>query len=391
MGLRFRKSITIAPGVRLTVGKRSGSISIGGRGHRATFSTTGRKTATVGIPGTGLSYSVSSRKKHEEAKRNKEQKERELAKARARKEQEKRAELEHAQAVVEEFESKIDAVTSLHRNGAETIPWGSIIKEEPPFVYGEQGPNEMAARKEAECYKPNVLAKLIHRFNSAENGTLQASIEKAQQKDLHDYNEWEYWHNMGQRLLTRDEDTIEAMLEIISDTDIFDDLIEYGSGFEVGFANYLVAEVEFRVKSDSVIPKEVPSVTQGGKLSVKPMPVMRRMELIKQYVCSCSLRIASDMFAALPIGAVIVHARDYVIDESTGSLREGDILSVLYTPDIINKIKYDSVQPSELIEELIHTMKFMKTKGFKNINRIIVDSVTDEKTGHEKLTVSYDS
>lgn len=32
MGLRFRKSIKVMPGVRATVGRKSASVSIGGRG-----------------------------------------------------------------------------------------------------------------------------------------------------------------------------------------------------------------------------------------------------------------------------------------------------------------------------------------------------------------------
>jgi hypothetical protein len=56
MGFRFRKSVKIAPGVRLNFGKKSTSFSFGGKGARYTVSSTGRKTASFGIPGTGLSY-----------------------------------------------------------------------------------------------------------------------------------------------------------------------------------------------------------------------------------------------------------------------------------------------------------------------------------------------
>lgn len=55
MGFRFRKSFKIAPGIRInaslgglstTVGRRGASINIGKRGVRG----------TVGVPGTGVSY-----------------------------------------------------------------------------------------------------------------------------------------------------------------------------------------------------------------------------------------------------------------------------------------------------------------------------------------------
>ena len=61
MGMRFRKSKKIAPGVRVNLNAKSASISIGPKGFKKTFSTSGRTTTTVGIPGTGLSYSTSKK------------------------------------------------------------------------------------------------------------------------------------------------------------------------------------------------------------------------------------------------------------------------------------------------------------------------------------------
>ena len=57
MGLRFRKSVKIAPGVKLNLNKKSTSISFGTRGAHYTTNSAGRSTASVGLPGTGLSYS----------------------------------------------------------------------------------------------------------------------------------------------------------------------------------------------------------------------------------------------------------------------------------------------------------------------------------------------
>lgn len=68
MGFRFRKSVKIAPGVRVNFGKKSSSISFGKKGARYTVSSTGRRTSTFGIPGTGLSYSTSSKKKKKSPK-----------------------------------------------------------------------------------------------------------------------------------------------------------------------------------------------------------------------------------------------------------------------------------------------------------------------------------
>ena len=56
MGLRFRKSFKIAPGVRVNVGKKSVGISAGVKGARVSVNSSGRTTKTVSLPGTGLSY-----------------------------------------------------------------------------------------------------------------------------------------------------------------------------------------------------------------------------------------------------------------------------------------------------------------------------------------------
>lgn len=69
MGLRFRKSVKIAPGVRVNMGKKSASISVGTKGARHTISTTGKRTTSVGIPGTGISHvTTTSSKKHKAGK-----------------------------------------------------------------------------------------------------------------------------------------------------------------------------------------------------------------------------------------------------------------------------------------------------------------------------------
>lgn len=52
---RFRRSVKLFPGVRWNIGKKSSSLSFGGKGAHYTVGTSGSRT-TVGIPGTGLSY-----------------------------------------------------------------------------------------------------------------------------------------------------------------------------------------------------------------------------------------------------------------------------------------------------------------------------------------------
>ena len=59
MGLRFRKSIKIAPGLKLNLNKNSVSLTAGTKGVHYTVNSKGKRTASAGIPGTGLYYTQS--------------------------------------------------------------------------------------------------------------------------------------------------------------------------------------------------------------------------------------------------------------------------------------------------------------------------------------------
>jgi hypothetical protein len=56
MGFRLRRSIRILPGIRVNVGKQYASVSLGVRGAHVTVRAGHKVRATVGVPGTGLSY-----------------------------------------------------------------------------------------------------------------------------------------------------------------------------------------------------------------------------------------------------------------------------------------------------------------------------------------------
>jgi Protein of unknown function (DUF4236) len=53
MGLRFRRSWSLIPGVRFNLGLKGGSVSLGTRGLHYTVGTSGSRI-TAGLPGTGL-------------------------------------------------------------------------------------------------------------------------------------------------------------------------------------------------------------------------------------------------------------------------------------------------------------------------------------------------
>src|SRR5690349_18074147 len=56
MPLRARKSIRVAKGVRLNLSKTGLGLSVGTKGLRYSVHSSGRHTASAGLPGSGISY-----------------------------------------------------------------------------------------------------------------------------------------------------------------------------------------------------------------------------------------------------------------------------------------------------------------------------------------------
>lgn len=70
MGFRFRRSIKIAPGIRLNFNKKSTSITMGTRGAHHTINSSGTETTSVGLPGSGLSYTTRTSSKSSKFRKN---------------------------------------------------------------------------------------------------------------------------------------------------------------------------------------------------------------------------------------------------------------------------------------------------------------------------------
>lgn len=62
MGWRFRKKIKICNGLSFNINKNSVGLSIGTKGARYSINSNGRRTASIGIPGTGLYYTETALK-----------------------------------------------------------------------------------------------------------------------------------------------------------------------------------------------------------------------------------------------------------------------------------------------------------------------------------------
>ena len=334
MGLNFRKSITIFPGVRLNMSKGGISASFGKKGLRQTISSTGRATTSIGIPGTGVYYTKSANVKKVASsiqdkitgKGKKADKKEEAAAAKAvapgNAAMEQNATIAENEEKVREFEAYVEALKSVHKQSDGMIDWESLNKGEIPT---------------------NIV------------------------KGSEEYKEWEALKEYSDRVVSGD---IDSYLEIIADVKPFDDLLDFGSNFQVGTDDKDLLEVEFAVKSEDIIPKIALSLTSTGKLSEKEMSKSAYYDLMQDYICSTAIRVARDAFALLPVKTVKVHAVDNILNTATGYEEELTLLSVKFERDRIMSLNMAMVDPSDAIGNFEHKMKFKKTAGFDPVERL---------------------
>ena len=158
MGLRFRKSIRICKGMKLNFGKTGVGVSFGTRGLHYTVHSSGRRTTSVGIPGTGISYVSSSgggRSKRSRAGAGVK------AQRAIQLQQQKEEEYSRNCEMVDDFNELLDMIRSIHEECSETIDWISLKNKPEPFNNMLPGPREEAALRSLHDAKPSFIGKLI--------------------------------------------------------------------------------------------------------------------------------------------------------------------------------------------------------------------------------------
>lgn len=362
MAIRFRKSFKVAPGMRVNVSSRGIGASVGVKGLRYSVNSRGQRRTTASIPGTGISStrSSSSRTYKSAAQQNRQ------ALARQQKEIAKQEELERARYDVEVYENKIELIHSIHKECDDHFDWFEISRSKHPHHLKETGFHELEAQEKLDLFKPSMIQKMLKTAEKEEE-KLRQEVSLAREKDTEESKELIRTTRLANRILQQDTD---AYLQVIEELSPLDDLLEFGSGFEFIIEDPKTLEVEFNVHSKNVVPREQKSLTKTGKLTIKDMPKTKYYDITQDYVCSCAIRIARDMFAILPFDTVVVHAMDEVLDTSTGRTDALPILSVRFDKAALNSLNFKAIDCSDSMVNFQHNMKFRKTQGFSPVERV---------------------
>jgi tetratricopeptide (TPR) repeat protein len=311
------------------------------------------------------------------AQRQSQQRQRELE--RQRKQYQKMQELEQAAYEVEVFENRIQVLLSVHKECGDYVDWQAMALAQPPSKPCLFRKSEKQAQEALDNFRPGIFVRALGRVEKKKT-SLVSALEEAKKIDENNYrqalksyeeehNDWQKSKELAQRVLSNDK---EALIEAIRELNPFSDIGELGSSlsFEINDEDRSIVDATLHVHGDEAIPKETKSLLKSGRLSVKVTPKAKFFELYQDYVCSCIIRVANELFAILPVNFVIVTALDKLLNTKTGHMEETPILSVAIPKKTIVSLNLDSIDPSDSLENFLHRMDFKKTKGFGAIERI---------------------
>jgi len=325
----------------------------------------------MGWKGTVRSIGAAVRAAERDAKR----RQRELEKQ--KKQYEKMQELEQAEYEVEVHENEIEIIQSIHKECSARIDWEKISKSVEPKTPINLKSNEESARLKADNYKPSFIDKILKR-EEKKRTSHSKNIINAIEEDKAEYskviNNWENevtdWREsvvLSKRLLKGDE---EAKIKAIEELDPFSEIYNLGSGLTITTNDSGLIGATIHIHGNYIVPSEIKSLLKSGKLSVKNMPKGRFNEIYQDYVCSCALRIANEIFSIIPDDMVTVTAVDELLSPKTGHLEKSPILSVCVSRSTLDSLNMSNIDPSDSMSNFIHNMSFKKTKGFEPVELV---------------------
>jgi len=330
----------------------------------------------MGWKGAVRSIGAAARAAERDAKR----RQRELE--RQQKQYEKMQELEQASYEVEVYQNHIDLIKSVHKECGGSVDWNEVASATKPEKPENNREREKEAKAVEASYRPRFIDRTFKR-EKKKRERLADGVSKSIVDDKLDYEaKVKFWENecrdwsesvpLAHAVLKGDAN---SKLTAIEKLDPFSEISTLGSSLKFNIAENSVIEATINIHGVDIVPGEVKSLLKSGRLSLKKMPKGQFNEFHQDYVCSCVLRIARELFSILPDEIVYVTAVDQLLNSKTGHTEETPILSVAISRGTLKSLNMDSIDPSDSMSNFVHNMSFKKTKGFGPVARLIPESL----------------
>lgn len=297
------------------------------------------------------------------------------------KQQQKEQAILDASAAVRHYNNYIDLIKSVHKETTDPINWEELQNAVSPAKPEKQSLHADAAVFRLVHYKPSLVDKLL-RLEKRRRRKLEREIVRAGARDeqLHteamkqyeeEKAEFDCTTSIARGVLNLD---IEAYEEAINFFDPFSDIKELGTQIYLTYRQDAVT-INVFLNGEETVPDYILAQTSTGKLSRKNMPAGRFNELYQDYICSCILRIAREIFAHLPVIQALISIQTRLFDSTTGHEQEATIVSVVITPGQLARLNFETLDPSDSMKNFPHNMQFAKTKGFSPVEKLDTHSL----------------
>lgn len=266
--------------------------------------------------------------------------------------------IEQARLEVAEFENQIEVLLSVHKDCAEPTDWLEAATELPPPPPAKTSYYELRVRQTMTALPP---AERHGWEEKIEIGRLQdeRAYEAAMKEHEEAHRAWEKRVTLARKI--RAGDTA-AYAEAVNELSPLGEITHFGSSSEMTVHTPRLLECNLVLNSSKAVPAEMKSLTASNKVSTKPMPSGRFHEIYQDYLCSCMLRVARELFALLPIETLLITARTIILDPRTGHTGEQPVLSVAIPRSGLVGLNFERIDPSDTIESFAHRGDFKASR-----------------------------
>lgn len=285
----------------------------------------------------------------------------------------KLSQLEQARLEVETYETRVRLLLSVHKDHGETWDWSALTSALP------------VAAPIKHPYHEHKIAQQMLLSPPDKKKDSNALLEEARKQDQHSHldsqqayereiTNWRKLKHLSRRVLHGEH---AAYKDALVEFNPFADISGLGSklGFKVHDADLLICVL--KVRGVDTIPDQVKTLTATGKVSVKQMPKARFHELYQDYICSCILRVGREVFALLPIKTLLITASADAIDTQTGHTVERPVLSVAMPKDVVSRLDFERLDPSDSMINFIHRGDFKTSRQSGAFGSIVPLTPTD--------------
>lgn len=281
---------------------------------------------------------------------------------------------EAAAAEVEAFEEGLADLQGLHKTCSVEVDWKSVISlvnPHPPIKSFRRGLRLDLARLTEPDYQDATSSP-------SDETTYQDAVKLYVSKR----EEVEDLRAMAEGVLEKDLEAYGTVLEAYTP---FYAVEQLGSEVTVSWGDHTCAALSIMLPGRSVVPEEIKSLSAGGKVTVKAMPRTQAQEIYHDFICSCVLRIAREIFAWLPLNAVVITIQVKDRNTATGQNEEVTVFSGAFPREQFKCLDFQNLDPSDSMENFKHRGDLKVSRRTGTFVSVVPFNIEDYRTSNPKL------